>query len=114
MKRIVICMFALLPMMLFAKTDKQVVVLTCELHCQGCCDKIMKNIAFEKGVKDLVCDLNGQTVTVTYDANKTDVPTLLNAFAKIGKLAKVQGEEPTQPKGKEANVDAETGATTQQ
>jgi len=112
MKRIVICMFALLPMMLFAKTDKQVVVLTCELHCQGCCDKIMKNIAFEKGVKDLVCDLNGQTVTVTYDANKTDVPTLLNAFAKIGKPAKV--EEPTQPKGKEANVDAETGATTQQ
>ena len=61
----------------FAKANKQVVVLSCDLHCQGCCDKIMKNIAFEKGVKDIVCDLETKTVTVTFDANKTDVPTLL-------------------------------------
>ncbi len=77
-----------------AKADKQVVVLSCDLHCQGCCDKIMKNIAFEKGVKDLVCNLEEKTVTVTYDANKTDVPTLLKAFDKIGKPAKVK--EPKQ------------------
>lgn len=77
-----------------AKEDKQVVVLSCDLHCQGCCDKIMKNIAFEKGVKDIVCDLKAKTVTVTYDANKTDVPTLLRAFEKIGKSAKVK-ESPT-------------------
>ena len=77
-----------------AKADKQVVVLSCDLHCQGCCDKIMKNIAFEKGVKDIVCDLKTKTVTVTYDANKTDVPTLLKAFDKIGKPAKVK-ETPT-------------------
>lgn len=77
-----------------AKADKQVVVLSCDLHCQGCCDKIMKNIAFEKGVKDIVCDLKTKTVTVTYDANKTDVPTLLKAFDKIGKPAKVK--EPKQ------------------
>ena len=74
----------------FAKADKQVVVLSCDLHCQGCCDKIMKSIAFERGVKDLVCDLKTKTVTVTYDANKTDVPTLLEAFEKIGKPAKVK------------------------
>ena len=75
-----------------AKADKQVVVLSCDLHCQGCCDKIMKNIAFEKGVKDIVCDLEEKTVTVTYDANKTNVPTLLKAFDKIGKPAKVKRE----------------------
>ena len=73
-----------------AKADKQVVVLSCDLHCQGCCDMIMKNIAFEKGVKDIVCDLKTKTVTVTYDANKTDVPTLLKAFDKIGKPAAVK------------------------
>ena len=78
------------PLSLSAKPDKQVVVLSCDLHCQGCCDKIMKNIAFEKGVKDIVCDLENKTVTVTYDANKTDVPTLLKAFDKIGKPAKVK------------------------
>lgn len=77
-----------------AKADKQVVTLSCDLHCQGCCDKIMKNIAFEKGVKDIVCDLKTKTVTVTYDANKIDVPTLLKAFDKIGKPAKVK--EPKQ------------------
>ncbi len=95
-----------------AKANKQTVVLSCDLHCQGCCDKIMKNIAFEKGVKDLVCDLHGKTVTVTYDANKTDVETLLQAFAKIGKPATVKepAEQP-QPKEKEHAADAETGAS---
>ena len=76
---------------------RETVVLTCDIHCQGCCDKIMKNIAFEKGVKDLQCDLKTKTVTVTYDAVKTDVPTLLKAFDKIGKPAKVkQIEEKSQ------------------
>ena len=82
-----------------AKPDKQVVVLSCDLHCQGCCDKIMKNIAYEKGVKDIVCDLKTKTVTVTFDANKTDIPTLLKAFDKIGKPAKVK-EKATGPTGR--------------
>ena len=91
MRRLLIFLMALMPMVAVfaAKQDKQVVVLSCDLHCQGCCDKIMKNIAYEKGVKDIVCDLKTKTVTVTYDANKTDVPTLLKAFEKIGKPAKV-------------------------
>lgn len=91
MKRLLIILLALMPMVAVfaAKQDKQVVVLSCDLHCQGCCDKIMKNIAYEKGVKDIVCDLKTKTVTVTYDANKTDIPTLLKAFEKIGKPAKV-------------------------
>ena len=77
-----------------AKADKQTVVLSVDLHCQGCCDKIMKNIAFERGVKDIVCDLKTKTVTVTYDANKTDIPTLLKAFEKINKPAKVKEPKP--------------------
>lgn len=68
---------------------KQTVVLSCELHCQACCDKIMKNIAWEKGVKDLVCDLKTKTVTVTYDPRKTTTDKLLDAFARIDKPAKV-------------------------
>ena len=102
---------ALMPMMVFA-VNKQKVVLSCDLHCQGCCDKIMKNIAFEKGVKDLVCDLKGKTVTVTYDADKTDIPTLLKAFEKIGKPAKVKEEE--SPQKETPSTDADTGATIRQ
>ena len=104
-------LIALLPLVgLAAKTDKQVVVLTCDLHCQGCCDKVMKNIAYEKGVKDLVCDLKTKTVTVTYDAAKTDVPALLKAFEKIGKPAKVKEPE-KQAKEESRQIDAETGAS---
>lgn len=74
---------------LHAKNDyKETVVLSCDLHCQGCCDKIMKNIAYEKGVKDLQFDLKNKTVTLTFDKRKTDLPTLLKAFEKIGKPAK--------------------------
>ncbi len=87
---ILLCTLFFVPLSLSAKPDKQVVVLSCDIHCQGCCDKIMKNIAFEKGVKDIVCNLEEKTVTVTYDANKTNVPTLLKAFDKIGKPAKVK------------------------
>ena len=74
-----------------AKPNKQQVVLYVDLHCQDCCNKILKNIPFDKdlknGVKDLVFDLEAKTVTVTYDANKTDVPAIQKAFAKIGKPA---------------------------
>ena len=109
MKRIVILLLALMPMMAFA-VNKQKVVLSCELHCQGCCDKIMKNIAFEKGVKDLVCDLESMTVTVTYDADKTDISTLLKAFEKIGKPAQVKDDEA--PKEDTPDTDANTCAST--
>ena len=109
MKRIIILLLALMPMMVFA-ANKQKVVLSCDLHCQGCCDKIMKNIAYEKGVKDLVCDLKSKTVTVTYDADKTDLPTLLAAFEKIGKPVKVKSEE--SPKKETPETDANTGAST--
>lgn len=82
-----------------AKPNKQKVVLYVYLHCQDCCDKILKNIPFDKelknGVKDLEFDIAAQTVTVTYDANKTDVPALQKAFAKIGKPATTTKPEHT-------------------
>ena len=96
MKRIILFLLAILPMAYVlstaeAKPNKQKVVLYVYLHCQDCCDKILKNIPFDKelknGVKDLEFDIEAQTVTVTYDANKTDVPALQKAFAKIGKPA---------------------------
>ncbi len=91
------------------RSNRQTVVLSCDLHCQGCCDKIMKNIAFEKGVKDLVCDLDSKTVTLTYDTTKTDLPTLLKAFEKIHKPAKPIQKEASDPK---TESDANSGAST--
>jgi copper chaperone CopZ len=102
MKRILIFVMAILPMAfclstMQAKPNKQTVVLYVDLHCQDCCDKILKNIPFDKdlknGVKDLVFDLEAKTVVVTYDANKTDVATIQKAFAKIGKPATTQSQK---------------------
>lgn len=76
-----------IPMGLMAKPNKQTVTFYVNLHCEACVDKVMKNIAYEKGVKDIVCSLEKQTVVVTYDANKTDVKTLQAAFEKLGKPA---------------------------
>ena len=101
MKKILVFLLALMPLIgVGAESQKskvesqkpvnrETVVLSCDLHCQGCCDKIMKNIAFEKGVKDIVCDLDKKTVKVTFDPRKTDVETLLKAFERIKKPAKV-------------------------
>ena len=94
------------------RSNRQTVVLSCDIHCQGCCDKIMKNIAFEKGVKDIVCDLDTKTVTLTYDTTKTDLPTLLKAFEKIHKPAKVKEAESQEPKAKSSKTDADSGAST--
>lgn len=95
MKKIItLFLLAALPIMVMqAKPNRETVVLSCDLHCQGCCDKIMKNIAFEKGVKDLQFDLKGKTITLTFDPRRTDIPTLLKAFDKIGKPATVKEEE---------------------
>ena len=92
MRKIIVFFIALLPFMGIsaAKAERDTVILRCDLHCQGCCDKVMKNIAWEKGVKDLSCDLKQKTVMVIYDTKKTDLETLLQAFEKIGKPAKVQ------------------------
>ncbi len=105
MKRLVISLLAIMSMAFMlstaeAKPNKQKVVLYVYLHCQDCCDKIMKNIPFDKdlnrGVKDIEFDMEAQTVTVTYDANKTDVPALQKAFAKIGKPATTHKPEHNQ------------------
>lgn len=91
-KTIIVLGFCLLALMFgnqqaFAKVNKQKVTFYVHLHCDGCVQKVMKNIAYEKGVKDLECSIEKQTVVVTYDANKTDVATLQKAFEKIGKPA---------------------------
>ena len=102
-------LYSVLCTPLFAKVNKQTIVLSVDIHCQGCCDKIMKNIAFEKGVKDIVCDLDTKTVTLTYDTTKTDLPTLLKAFEKIHKPAKPIQKEASDPK---TESDANSGAST--
>ncbi len=91
MKRVLLLMTVALMSVgvLFAqetkKSNKETVIFNVEIDCDGCVNKIMKNIAFEKGVRDLLIDKDKQQVTVVYNPKKTDEQKLREAFAKIGK-----------------------------
>jgi copper chaperone CopZ len=73
-----------------AKDIKTVVLNTApEMHCSSCENKIKSNIRFEKGVKDIETNLADKTVTVTYDADKTNVEQIIEGFKKIDYVATV-------------------------
>lgn len=55
-----------------------------QMHCANCENKIKNNLRFEKGVKDIATDIPSQTVTVSYDSDKTNEANLTAAFGKIG------------------------------
>ena len=54
------------------------------MSCEDCVAKIEKNIAFEKGVKDLVVDLKTKTVTIAYKNKKTKPEKLEKAIQELG------------------------------
>lgn len=83
--------------------DKNVkeVIYKVEMDCQSCVNKITKNIPFEKGVKDLNVDLEGQTVTVKYRDDKTTKENLVKAFEKLDfKVEELKEGECAKPKVK--------------
>jgi copper chaperone CopZ len=55
-----------------------------DMTCKNCQAKVEKNIAFEKGVTDLKCNLSEKTVEVTYKTDKTNPEDLKKGFKKIG------------------------------
>ena len=71
-------------MVALAKDIKTVVFTTNpEMHCESCEKKIKDNLRFEKGIKNIVTDLNVKTVTIEYDADKTNVQNIIKGFKKI-------------------------------
>lgn len=72
-----------------AKTIKTVdLTTTPQMHCQNCENKIKGNLRFEKGVKKIETNIDKQTVTVTYDADKTTVDKIIEGFTRFGYTAR--------------------------
>lgn len=66
------------------KTSKyEVVKIKASITCNSCKQTIEKNIAFEKGVKDLEVDLETKMVTITYNSEKTNPGQLEAAIQKL-------------------------------
>ena len=67
------------------KNERETVTFSVKnMSCDNCVKKIEKNIAFEKGVTDLQCELSTKTAKVTYRTDKTTEAQLAAAFQKIG------------------------------
>ena len=74
------------------KVDKTVVY-EVSMHCKSCKAKIERDLAFEKGVKDVTASLDEKMVTVKYDDAKTTPEKIAEAIKKLGYEAKVVEEK---------------------
>ena len=101
-KVLVLGAIMLTAMVALAKDIKTVVVTTLpQMHCASCENKIKGNLRFEKGVKQIECDIEGQRVTITYDADKTNSDAIIKSFDKFGyKATEVKTEKPAEKNGK--------------
>lgn len=66
-----------------AKDFKTVVFKVAQMECPNCEKKVKNNIKFEKGIKEFTTDVKTQMVTITYDADKTNVEKLQAGFKKF-------------------------------
>lgn len=105
MKKTVLLLFAaLFSTISFAKDIKTLVVTTSpQMHCANCENRIKGNLRFEKGVKAIETDIEHQTVTIRYDAEKNTPAQLIQAFSKFGYTAReVKGEKEAKEQDKDA------------
>lgn len=95
MKRFITIFFLLVPALCLAATKEiKTVTFKSNLHCENCVKKVVENISFVKGVKDLDVSLEKQEITVKYDAAKTDVETLAKEIKALGyKAVEKKNEE---------------------
>lgn len=98
MKRIILLFTAMLMVTLAALAkDIQTVVVTTtpQMHCENCEKRIKNNLRFEKGVKKIETNIEKQTVTITYDADKITVEQILKGFEKFDYTARVLTDDET-------------------
>lgn len=80
-----------------AKDFRTVVFKVEKMECLKCERKVKNNIKFEKGMKEFTTDLKTQTVTIVYDAEKTNVEKLKAGFKKFKYEAVVVEEKKEAP-----------------
>ncbi|WP_217929440.1 heavy-metal-associated domain-containing protein [Bacteroides caecimuris] len=83
-KWMVTCVVALLSVTAVLAKDIRVVVFkVSQMHCEKCEKKVKDNMRFEKGLKDISTEVKTKMVTITYDAEKTNVKKLQAGFNKF-------------------------------
>lgn len=92
--RILLTFTLLLASIVAFAAQKETEVFTLDHQMSQMCEKkIMSNLRFEKGVKDIKVSLKENTITVTFDSDKTDTEKIIQGFKKIGFNAFLVDEE---------------------
>ncbi len=75
------------------KAAEKTVIFEVSMHCTSCKTKIERDLAFEKGVKEVKADLERKIVTVKYVDGKITEDKLADAIKKLGYDVKVLSGE---------------------
>ena len=67
----------------YAKDIRTAIFKVTQMECENCERKVKNNIKFEKGLKKFTTDLKERTVTITYDAEKTNIEKIKEGFRKF-------------------------------
>ena len=67
------------------KAEKKIstVIFTTDIDCNHCAQKVYNTIPYEKGIKDVVVNVQKKTVLVKFDAAKNNIESLTKAFESI-------------------------------
>lgn len=85
MTRFLIVLSLLFGSLTAFSADKSTAVFTLDHQMTSCCEKkIKENLRFEKGINAIEVSLPQNTITIDYNAAKTDTCQLLAGFKKIG------------------------------
>ena len=77
----------------FAQNTVDTVQLKANVTCQGCKNKIEKNMGYEKGVSSVTADFTTKIVTVVYKIDKTNPDALSTALTKFGYENSIMGAQ---------------------
>ncbi len=71
------------------RKNTETVVYDVNVHCHNCKAKIERHIPFERGIKDMDVDIDGQRVTVKYDPRKNTPEAIAEAIRELGYICTV-------------------------
>lgn len=93
MRTAVIITFLVSSLMAFAANKTTEVFTLDHQMSQHCEKKIKENLRFEKGISKIEVSLPENTITITYNPDKTNTEKIIEGFKKIGFNAFVYGTE---------------------
>lgn len=85
MKKLCLALIAFSAALTLSAKDLHTVVLSTgnQMHCEKCEKRVTENLRYISGIKEIKAEAPKQTITVTYDADKTKPEAMIKSLAKL-------------------------------